>query len=588
MQFRTRSLAGRWSAWEAAAPEAEDQPDVGHGRARAVRLVAARQPVVGRPVGPDRVPAPRQGDAAARVLRLEPARRRAGRTLQKAGAPAIVPRSGWNADESIRRAAPSFAPVAAARARPPHRRRERLLAAQSPAIVRAIELYHVQGKRLERHRLQLPRRPLRPGLRGPLRRDRAERRRRARGGVQHRLGRRRACSASTARCAVAQKARDALARCSRGGSTSRTSTPRRRSPSSRAATPASRPAARLSPHGLRAPRHRLHRLPGEQPSTAFSTTRGRRRAARPAEALRADRHRRRAGPRPLQGAPLGGAAVDDRRLRRGRASSLLVEPASGRTSTGRGTRRSLPPGRYSYAIRLGGERHAGGRDARGPAAEAALSVSGLAADPRDGLAERRRGRGRDDDHVHADLAGERHREGARRASAPRSRRCREGLEAGGRAAAPLRPGLRCRTGSTRSSSRRRRPAAARRPPRPSSPSPARSEASAPRGSRSRRTRDGRADRIAFRFELAALPRSGCGSSRTGSGLRRRSAARSSRASAEVEWDGAKRVGRLLDGAYEAVVEATDAFATSTVAVPFIADTRQPKVRIVQRFPLGSG
>ena len=36
VQFRTRSLAGRWSAWEAAAPEAEDQPDAGTAeRARA-------------------------------------------------------------------------------------------------------------------------------------------------------------------------------------------------------------------------------------------------------------------------------------------------------------------------------------------------------------------------------------------------------------------------------------------------------------------------------------------------------------------------------------------------------------------------
>ena len=54
---------------------------------------------------------------------------------------------------------------------------------------------------------------------------------------------------------------------------------------------------------------------------------------------------------------------------------------------------------------------------------------------------------------------------------------------------------------------------------------------------------------------------------------------------KVEWDGAKRVGRLLDGTYDAVVEATDAFATTTVAVPFSADTRQPKIRIVQRYPL---
>ena len=54
---------------------------------------------------------------------------------------------------------------------------------------------------------------------------------------------------------------------------------------------------------------------------------------------------------------------------------------------------------------------------------------------------------------------------------------------------------------------------------------------------------------------------------------------------KLEWDGAKRVGRLLDGEYEAVVEAIDAFATTTVAVPFSADTRAPKVRILQRSPL---
>ena len=54
---------------------------------------------------------------------------------------------------------------------------------------------------------------------------------------------------------------------------------------------------------------------------------------------------------------------------------------------------------------------------------------------------------------------------------------------------------------------------------------------------------------------------------------------------KVEWDGVKRVGRLVDGEYEAVIEAIDAFATTTVAVPFSADTRAPKVRILQRSPL---
>src|SRR6266545_5594628 len=37
VQFRTRSLAGRWSAWERADPEAEDLPDVGSAETRAAR-----------------------------------------------------------------------------------------------------------------------------------------------------------------------------------------------------------------------------------------------------------------------------------------------------------------------------------------------------------------------------------------------------------------------------------------------------------------------------------------------------------------------------------------------------------------------
>ena len=56
--------------------------------------------------------------------------------------------------------------------------------AQSAAIVRGIERYHVQGKRLGRHRLQLSRRRVRPGVRGALGRDRAQRRRRPLGRVQ--------------------------------------------------------------------------------------------------------------------------------------------------------------------------------------------------------------------------------------------------------------------------------------------------------------------------------------------------------------------------------------------------------------------
>ena len=53
----------------------------------------------------------------------------------------------------------------------------------------------------------------------------------------------------------------------------------------------------------------------------------------------------------------------------------------------------------------------------------------------------------------------------------------------------------------------------------------------------------------------------------------------------VRWDGSKRVGRLLDGSYTAVVDATDAVTASTVSLPFASDTRGPVVRILPGRPL---
>ena len=97
--------------------------------------------------------------------------------------------------------------------------------------------------------------------------------------------------------------------------------------------------------------------------------------------------------------------------------------------------------------------------------------------------------------------------------------------------------------------------------------------------------DGRADRIAFRFELAGSAEVRLRILKEGKWIATPFKGPLDTGVRQVEWDGAKRVGRLLDGTYEAVVEATDAFTTSTVAVPFAADTRQPRIRIVQRYPL---
>jgi hypothetical protein len=48
----------------------------------------------------------------------------------------------------------------------------------------------------------------------------------------------------------------------------------------------------------------------------------------------------------------------------------------------------------------------------------------------------------------------------------------------------------------------------------------------------------------------------------------------------VGWDGAKRIGRALDGSYTAVVEATDAVGTAAIALPFVKDTTSPRLRLL--------
>ena len=76
VQFRTRSLGGRMERLACRGTRGGGPSRSRNRRARPRGYVAARQPLVGRRVRPDRVPPPRTGDAAARALRLEPARGR--------------------------------------------------------------------------------------------------------------------------------------------------------------------------------------------------------------------------------------------------------------------------------------------------------------------------------------------------------------------------------------------------------------------------------------------------------------------------------------------------------------------------------
>src|SRR5436190_4916048 len=138
--FRTRSPRGRWSAWHEAAPEAEDGPD------RPVQ----RGWRIGNPYWTG------ASDAIAYRLRGRVSRLRAyfvwspvvgvpPRRLSMAGSPPVISRAAWRADESIRRAAPRYAPGIRYALVHHTAGSNSYTASQSAAIVRGIEVYHVKG-----------------------------------------------------------------------------------------------------------------------------------------------------------------------------------------------------------------------------------------------------------------------------------------------------------------------------------------------------------------------------------------------------------------------------------------------------------
>ncbi len=139
VEFRTRSVAGRWSSWQPAAPESEDLPDGAHGPWR-----------LGNPywVGAsDRIAYRTSG----RVTRLRayfiesPEERIPLRRVSMAGSPPVIARAAWGANEAIRRAAPRFARTIQFAVVHHTAGSNSYTASQSAAIVRGIEVYHVKG-----------------------------------------------------------------------------------------------------------------------------------------------------------------------------------------------------------------------------------------------------------------------------------------------------------------------------------------------------------------------------------------------------------------------------------------------------------
>ncbi|TML57826.1 MAG: hypothetical protein E6G18_12890 [Actinobacteria bacterium] len=145
VQFRTRSLAGRWSAWRRADPEGEDLPNAGTAEAR-----AAVGWHVGNPYwtgSSDRIEYRLRG----KVQRLRayfvrsPEVRIPLRRVSLTGSPLLIDREAWGANEAIRRAPPSFATALQFALVHHTAGTNSYTASQSAAIVRGIEVYHVKG-----------------------------------------------------------------------------------------------------------------------------------------------------------------------------------------------------------------------------------------------------------------------------------------------------------------------------------------------------------------------------------------------------------------------------------------------------------
>jgi N-acetylmuramoyl-L-alanine amidase len=144
VEYRTRSLAGRWSKWLLSSDE-DALPDRGSREWRAMQgwrvgepqWTGAANAIQYRSLG--RV-------SRVRAFLVRSARLPVGgKRLELAGAPPIITRAAWHADESIRRAGPYYADGIHLAIVHHTAGSNSYSKAQSAQIVRAIELYHVQG-----------------------------------------------------------------------------------------------------------------------------------------------------------------------------------------------------------------------------------------------------------------------------------------------------------------------------------------------------------------------------------------------------------------------------------------------------------
>jgi hypothetical protein len=145
VQFRTRSVERRWSVWQRADPEGEDLPNVGTAEAR-----AALGWRVGNPYwagASDRIEYRLRGhiERLRAYFVRSPDVRIPLRRVSMTGSPPLIDREAWGANETIRRAPPSYATALQFALVHHTAGTNAYTASQSAAIVRGIEVYHVKG-----------------------------------------------------------------------------------------------------------------------------------------------------------------------------------------------------------------------------------------------------------------------------------------------------------------------------------------------------------------------------------------------------------------------------------------------------------
>jgi hypothetical protein len=144
VELRTRSVSGRWSAWRAAAPEDEDGPDAGSAEQRRAGWRHGNAWWVGVS---NRIQTRATGDVSAVRAELvwSPDVKIPLRATAAVGAPPIVPRLSWGADEKIRRGPPAYASEVDLAIVHHTAGRNDYSRSEAAAIVKGIQLFHVQG-----------------------------------------------------------------------------------------------------------------------------------------------------------------------------------------------------------------------------------------------------------------------------------------------------------------------------------------------------------------------------------------------------------------------------------------------------------